>query len=259
LWNLLVMKYRVLPARFSHLAVKGHDMHTVSGTATRKRGRPVGADSAETRQRILEAARRVVNQRGYQGATFQAIAIEAGLTRPSVLNYFESREQIYYILVAEGHQVMADCIAAVKGHDTLRAQLASLNAALYAAERRDRSQMAFLVSARIEGVRHPELNFRSGIGLNRLLKDIVRDAAAREEIPADTAVEAVADMLQALMWGMGFYAGFIDTDADMAPLHALLERLISRGLPVVVAGSESARDTACDTSGDTPRSVVPQP
>lgn len=234
-------------------------MNTVLGTAARKRGRPVGADSAETRQRILEAARHVVNQRGYQAATFQAIALEAGLTRPSVLNYFASREQIYYILVAEGHQVMADCIAAVQRHDTLRAQLSALGAALHAAERRDRSQMAFLVSARIEGVRHPELNFRSGIGLNRLLKDMVRDAVGRNEIPADTAVDAVADMLQALMWGMGFYAGYIDTEADMAPLHALLEQVMSHGLPVVATGPESARDTSGDTSADTPRTVVPQP
>jgi len=42
--------------------------------AGRGRGRPVGADSAETRARILRAAREVINERGYEAANFQAIA-----------------------------------------------------------------------------------------------------------------------------------------------------------------------------------------
>ncbi len=56
---------------------------------------------------------------------------------------------------------MADCIAAVQGSDTLRAQLAALVGALYEAGQRDRSQIAFLVTARMEGVRNPELSSRT--------------------------------------------------------------------------------------------------
>jgi hypothetical protein len=47
-------------------------------------------------------------------------------------------------------------------------------------------------------------------------------------------VGPVTDMLQALMWGMGFYAGFIDTAADMAPMHELLDQVLSHGLLAAV-------------------------
>ena len=45
-----------------------------SRTVARRRGRPVGSDSVETRHRILRAARQVINERGFPAATFQAIA-----------------------------------------------------------------------------------------------------------------------------------------------------------------------------------------
>jgi AcrR family transcriptional regulator len=224
-------------------------------TVTRKRGRPVGSDSAETRIRLLNAARDVINQRGYQAATFQAIAMEAALTRPSVHNYFASREEIFNTLAAEGRAVLAACTAAVQGRNTLKGQLSALLGALYDAEQRDRSQLAFLVTARMEGVRNPELNSRSGAGMNQLLVEMVRDAIVRGELPADTAVDAIAEMLQALMWGLGFYAGFIDKAVDMAPIHALLDRVMEHGLLAAAGGVDSGHDT----SGDTPRTVVRQP
>ena len=50
--------------------------------ASRGPGRPPAAKAAETRKRILRAAREVFSERGYDAATFQAIAIRADLTRP---------------------------------------------------------------------------------------------------------------------------------------------------------------------------------
>jgi AcrR family transcriptional regulator len=61
----------------------------------RGRGRPIGADSTETRARILRAAREVINERGYEAANFQAIASRAGLSRPTMHYYFHTREEIY--------------------------------------------------------------------------------------------------------------------------------------------------------------------
>lgn len=224
-------------------------------TATRRRGRPVGADSAETRSRILDAARHVITQHGYQAATFQAIAIEAGVTRPSVHHYFASREQIFHVLADEGRAAFtAQCVAAVQDHDTLRTQVAALMAVLCEAEQTHRPQVAFLVVARMERLRNTELNTWSDAGLDRLLKGIVRDAVDRGELPAGIAVEAVADMLQSLIWGLGFYAGFIDVAADMTPIHTLLDRALSHGL-LAAARPRSAPTRA----GDTPKGVVAQP
>jgi AcrR family transcriptional regulator len=226
-----------------------------SAAPIRRRGRPVGADSAETRNRILEAARQVINQRGYQAATFQVIAMEAGLTRSSVHHYFASRQQIYGVLVEEAGAVLAECTAKVRADDSVAARLAALVAALQEVDRRDRSQIAFMVSARLEGIRHPELQLQSRVGLGEFITTLVRDAIVRGELPAETSEAPVADMLQALIWGMGFYAGFINSAAAMASMTRQVDRVFSHGLGVAGEGPDSAHDT----SGDTPRTVVGQP
>jgi len=51
----------------------------MSPTASRGPGRPPAAKADETRQRIVQAARLVFSERGYDGATFQAIAARADL------------------------------------------------------------------------------------------------------------------------------------------------------------------------------------
>jgi len=99
------------------------DAEPVSGG--RGRGRPIGADSAETRARILRAAREVINERGYEAANFQAIASRAGLSRPTMHYYFHTREEIYDCLIAEAYSIVADCIAQAKSQDTLLNKLST--------------------------------------------------------------------------------------------------------------------------------------
>src|SRR5258705_10009917 len=90
-----------------------------SPPVVRRRGRPTGSDSAETRNRILRAARQVISERGYHAATFQAIAAAADLSRPTLHYYFDSREQIYAMLVDEAGDAMAECIDAARRKNTL--------------------------------------------------------------------------------------------------------------------------------------------
>src|SRR3954465_2844330 len=103
------------------------DAEPVSGG--RGRGRPIGADSAETRARILRAAREVISERGLEAANFQAIASRAGLSRPTMHHYFHTREQIYDRLVAEAYSVVAECIAQAKREEGLLNQLSACVAA----------------------------------------------------------------------------------------------------------------------------------
>src|SRR5690348_18145496 len=68
---------------------------TVPYTATRGPGRPPAAKAAETRERIVRAAREVFSELGYDAATFQAIAIRADLTRPAINHYFASKRVLW--------------------------------------------------------------------------------------------------------------------------------------------------------------------
>lgn len=64
-------------------------------TAEEGPGRPLAANAHETRLRIMDAARSVFSERGYDGTTFQAIAARAGLSRPTINHYFSSKRGLY--------------------------------------------------------------------------------------------------------------------------------------------------------------------
>src|ERR1700694_2323766 len=59
------------------------------------RGPPPAANAADTRERIVRAAREVFSELSYDAATFQAIAIRADLTRPAINHYFSSKRVLY--------------------------------------------------------------------------------------------------------------------------------------------------------------------
>ena len=59
----------------------------VSSPVTRRRpGRPLGADGAETRLKILHSARQVFASTGYERASLKQIAEDAGITRNAIAN-----------------------------------------------------------------------------------------------------------------------------------------------------------------------------
>ena len=49
----------------------------------------------ETRDRIVESARRLFNQRGFEGVSVNEIMAEAGLTRGGFYTYFASKSDLY--------------------------------------------------------------------------------------------------------------------------------------------------------------------
>jgi len=193
----------------------------------------VGADSAETRARILRAAREVINDRGYEAANFQAIASRAGLSRPTMHYYFHSREEIYDCLIAEAYSIVADCIAQAKRQDTLMNQLTTFAMAADRSGFADQSMLRFVITARLESHRSPSLREHPGpvVGaVQAFYASVVEDAMVRGEIPADTDGPAVVSMLLALFLGMGFYAGFIVDQNNMAEIAKQLHRLMTQGL-----------------------------
>jgi AcrR family transcriptional regulator len=193
----------------------------------------------------------VINERGYQAATFQAIAVAAGLSRPTLHYYFSSREEIYLTLVAEARGVIAESIALAQRFTTLVEQFSALVTAIHATDAADRSQVAFLVSARLESTRNPELRAYAGTALQDFLTTVVEDAKVRGELAEDVSTDPVVDMLYALLWGVSFYAGFVDDAADVALIIDRLDHMVGHGL----LAAAQMEPTRCDTDGDTP-SVV---
>ena len=50
---------------------------------------------------ILAAALRVFSQNGYSGASVEAVAAEAGITKPTLYQYFDSKEQLFTAMMRQ--------------------------------------------------------------------------------------------------------------------------------------------------------------
>lgn len=192
----------------------------------RGRGRPVGADSEATRRNILDAAREVIAERGYHAATFQQIAVRAGVSRPTLHYYFANREQVYEILLRDAYARVAECAVAAQRESGLRSQLTVFLGAMQDLYITDTATMKFLVSARLEHHRGQQRHDAADAVVSTVqgfYHSIVVQAIAHGELAADTDARAVADMLAALFWGMGFHAGFVDVDEASEIARQLLQ------------------------------------
>jgi TetR/AcrR family transcriptional repressor of mexJK operon len=56
---------------------------------------------AERRRALLDAALRVFLREGYQGATMEGVAEEAGVSRQTLYNYVDDKEELFIALVEE--------------------------------------------------------------------------------------------------------------------------------------------------------------
>jgi hypothetical protein len=101
------------------------------------------------------------------------------------------------------------------------------------AESKDRSVAAFLVTSVLEAQRHPELSEDEHDPLansRAFVKWAVTDAIESGELAAETDVSALVEMLVSVMWGMGFYAGYVGTHDETAAVVEQLELLMANKL-----------------------------
>ncbi|ORB30417.1 TetR/AcrR family transcriptional regulator [Mycolicibacterium parafortuitum] len=185
---------------------------TLAVTGGRKRGRPAGSDSEQTRRTILAAARDTIAERGYRAATFQLIAQRAGVSRPTLHYYFDTREELYDTLLADVCARVRQCAEVAAGEGSLRRQLAAFTSELGRLGAAEPAMMKLVVTARID---HHRAQYRHDAAaeivatVHGFYDAAVADAARRGELPAGTDPRAVSDMLSALFWGLGFHAGFL--------------------------------------------------
>jgi len=61
---------------------------------------------------ILEAALRVFGRHGYEGASINEVASEAGVTKPTVYNHFQNKAKLYEEMLRFGHRRMMESLEA---------------------------------------------------------------------------------------------------------------------------------------------------
>lgn len=206
----------------------------VAQCTSRGPGRPPAAKAAETRERIVRAAREVFSELGYDAATFQAIAVRADLTRPAINHYFASKRILYHEVVEQTNAlVIKTGTEKAMAESSMMGQMEAFLSAAIQADSEDRSAAAFLVTSVVESQRHPELrepDYDAITGTRAFLTDVIDGAIERGELPIHTNVAPFVELLVAILWGMGFYAGFVGTHAELEAVVDELRRLFAGNL-----------------------------
>ena len=176
----------------------------------------------------------VFSERGYDGATFQAIAVRADLTRPAINHYFSSKRALYREVVDRTIElVVLAGIRCAESETTLVGRLTAFISAAVRANSENPAGSAFLVTTVLESQRHPELSTteNDAVRISReFLMRVVNDAIEHGELAADIDASAVVETLVVVLCGVGFYAGYVRSYQEMLGVTGVLRQLLEGAL-----------------------------
>lgn len=174
------------------------------------------------------------SERGYEGATFQAIAVRADLTRPAINHYFSSKRVLYREVLSQTAELLFGAgIAQADRETTLMARLTGFISAAVSVNSEHPSASAFLISSILESQRHPELSQSENDAVlicREFLTRVVNDAIKRGEFAAAVDAHALIETLLVVLCGAGFYAGYVRNYQEMQAVTDMLGRLLDGAL-----------------------------
>ena len=188
---------------------------------------------------ILDAALKVFAATGYSGATMDAVAAEAGVTKPTLYSYFPSKESLFQAMMLGKRDVMLD----VFEHPSDQGMVADLLIFAWAyADTVMRPEMLSLARLIIGEVqRFPEIGRAyQASGPDHLLRGIMR--YLESQCRAGRLVFDDAELAAQDLWGLILSAP--RTQAlympDAQPDRATLTRYILNGLRVFLKAYSTA-------------------
>lgn len=197
---------------------------TRSKEPRRGRGRPPGNTTAATRALLLQHARAVFAERGYEGASTTEIVERAGLSPSGLYHHFGSKATLYTAALAEVIDLVVDGFEqAAAGHATFPERLdAVLEAcpAMYARE----NVSYFMVTAPMEVRRHPELS--EGAAYFAKMRDFF-DGIVSDGVKRDVSNESLRRMCTALLWGLTGVATTTHDQAEFASTVAVTRQVLA--------------------------------
>lgn len=158
------------------------------------------------RAQLLDAAERVFARQGYQGASIQAIAAEAGYSHGAIYSNFNGKEDLFLVLVEE--RVDARLARVYQAADAELSRGATpLEAARRFVAMLQQEQHAYLLMVDFwnQAVREPkaaarfaERHARLRALIGRIVEGIARDTGAELTLPRDQAATALIALVNGL-------------------------------------------------------------
>ena len=125
---------------------------------TRRRGRPPASDSAETRQAIIDGARRLFGERGFGAVTNKDLAAHAGVTTGALYHYVESKLDLYLCVHRDVQlRIYRRFQEAEASQETFIGKLGAILDAAGEMHEEDPSLARFVGAVRADVQRHPEI------------------------------------------------------------------------------------------------------
>ena len=172
---------------------------------TRRLGRPIQGDAAETRERILDEARRAFTTRGYDNTTNREIAQGAGITAAAIYHYFPSKVDLYVAVFVSVQAKVFDAFdAAVASRRTFLEKFDAIFDAMCDLGDHDPMLASFVVGVITEASHHPEL--RKALAKlpprqELFLSGLCTTAKERGELPESLRVQSAVDAMSGVIAG----------------------------------------------------------
>jgi AcrR family transcriptional regulator len=200
----------------------------------RKVGRPRDGDSAETRRRILQAARVRFARDGFRATTNRLIADDVGITPGAIYHYVSSKAELYADVYCDTiDEVYTEFERAASEHDTLFDQYDAVLQRGAELQNADPSITGFIVAVAQETQRHPDLLalLTPQRGRHpRFFIGLVEAAAERGELAPDIDRQALADLLGAVLTGLARMTATADDTRRYTAAVAVLSRFLDGSL-----------------------------
>lgn len=168
----------------------------------------------EARTRVVEAAWRVVAAEGVRGATMRAIAAEAGVTTGFVTHYFDDKQALLAEVLRANNLRARDRVAAAIGEQRGLVALEGAVDALLPIDEDRRLAWQVWIAAWRPGEQLAEGLIGGRRYVERLLRTLLTQAIADDELPATLDVAGEAERLVTLIAGTGLLAG-VESPARM--------------------------------------------
>jgi AcrR family transcriptional regulator len=206
----------------------------------RRPGRPLGADGAETRLKILHSARQVFATTGYERASLKQIAEEAGITRNAITNYYASKIELYGAALASVQDVVAHQILdeAKQLTGPVHRRVTAVFECAVAFSEIDETFVRFFVISTADAITHPELRDKALLPIDSVrayVGNLLATAAGAGEVDPEMDTEATTQVCMDLLWGLamdiGFYSDKQRTQRTMRAIDRIVAATLGPGRP----------------------------
>jgi len=192
---------------------------------------PVEARKSETRQRILDAAREMIREKGIDKVSWRSIARAVNYSPAGLYEYFDNKDAIVAAIAEEGREILDTAMEEANRSQDVEARLIDMGRAYvrYAHEHPGYFQLVF--SALPTGRRSLE---QRASGAYALVRDAMRDGVDQGLFHAEGALHE--EIMAYGFWGLAHGAASLqitslkDFDADFQQADEEVFRMYLRGL-----------------------------